>query len=116
MGRARALTRSASQLDLSPQAGGGELGRLAAGVDLGRAFLVGDDLLALLAELLDAELMTSPAFRNSGGFFPRPTPGGVPVVMMSPGSKIMFADVGDDLGDREDHGLGRPVCIRLPFT
>ena len=27
---------------------------------------------------------TSPAFKNTGGFMPRPTPGGVPVEMMSP--------------------------------
>src|ERR1700748_1124989 len=29
---------------------------------------------------------TSPTLRNFGGFMPAPTPGGVPVVMMSPGS------------------------------
>ena len=32
---------------------------------------------------------TSPFFRNFGGFMPRPTPGGVPVEMMSPGSSDM---------------------------
>src|SRR5262249_59082175 len=29
---------------------------------------------------------TSPALRNCGGFMPRPTPGGVPVMITSPGS------------------------------
>jgi ribosomal protein L37E len=34
--------------------------------------------------------MTSPAVRNCGvGFMPRPTPGGVPVGMMSPGISVM---------------------------
>ena len=34
--------------------------------------------------------ITSPGFRYQGaGFCPRPTPGGVPVVMMSPGSNVM---------------------------
>jgi hypothetical protein len=32
---------------------------------------------------------TSPALRNCGGFMPMPTPGGVPVVMMSPGIRVM---------------------------
>ena len=32
---------------------------------------------------------TSPTLRNFGGFMPVPTPGGVPVVMMSPGSSVM---------------------------
>jgi hypothetical protein len=36
---------------------------------------------------------TSPAFRNCGGFIPSPTPGGVPVVMTSPGSRIMKCEV-----------------------
>ena len=31
---------------------------------------------------------TSPTLRNFGGFMPLPTPGGVPVVMMSPGSSV----------------------------
>lgn len=34
-------------------------------------------------------VMTSPAFKNRGGFMPRPTPGGVPVVMTSPASSTM---------------------------
>ena len=33
--------------------------------------------------------ITSPAFRNVGGFIPMPTPGGVPVEMMSPGCRLM---------------------------
>jgi hypothetical protein len=32
---------------------------------------------------------TSPTLRYCGGFMPVPTPGGVPVVMMSPGSSVM---------------------------
>ena len=32
---------------------------------------------------------TSPALRKRGGFMPMPTPGGVPVVITSPGSRIM---------------------------
>ena len=51
--------------------------------------LPGDECLLLLAQPLDAEATTSPAFRKSGGFMPRPTPGGVPVVMMSPGCSVM---------------------------
>ena len=35
-------------------------------------------------------VMTSPALRYCGvGFMPMPTPGGVPVVMTSPGSSVM---------------------------
>ena len=34
--------------------------------------------------------ISSPAFRNTGvGFMPMPTPGGVPVVMRSPGQSVM---------------------------
>src|SRR3954453_11393396 len=36
-----------------------------------------------------AGVMRSPPLRKVGGFMPRPTPGGVPVVMMSPGSSVM---------------------------
>src|SRR5262245_21632644 len=32
--------------------------------------------------------MTSPGFRYCGGFIPKPTPGGVPVKIMSPGSRV----------------------------
>ncbi len=32
---------------------------------------------------------TSPGRRNTGGFNPKPTPGGVPVLTMSPGNKVM---------------------------
>ena len=34
-------------------------------------------------------VITSPFFRYFGGFMPRPTPGGVPVVITSPGSRVM---------------------------
>lgn len=33
--------------------------------------------------------MTSPPFKNTLGFCPMPTPGGVPVVMTSPGISVM---------------------------
>lgn len=33
--------------------------------------------------------MTSPGLRNTGGFWPRPTPGGVPVEMMSPVCRLI---------------------------
>ena len=36
--------------------------------------------------------MTSPGFTNTGGFMPRPTPAGVPVMTMSPGSSVMNRD------------------------
>jgi len=32
---------------------------------------------------------TSPAFRYCGGFMPKPTPAGVPVLMTSPGRSVM---------------------------
>src|SRR4030095_7155159 len=32
--------------------------------------------------------MTSPGFKYCGGFIPKPTPGGVPVKIMSPGSRV----------------------------
>src|SRR5262245_15096347 len=36
-------------------------------------------------------VITSPGLRNTGlGLTPRPTPGGVPVQMMSPGSNVMY--------------------------
>jgi len=34
-------------------------------------------------------VITSPFFRYSGGFMPMPTPGGVPVVITSPGISVM---------------------------
>ena len=37
--------------------------------------------------------MTSPGLRKTGGFMPRPTPGGVPVVMTSPGSSTMKCEM-----------------------
>ena len=46
-------------------------------------------VLALLAETRDAERDDVAGFRYCGGLRPMPTPGGVPVVMMSPGSSVM---------------------------
>ncbi len=38
-------------------------------------------------------VITSPGLRNTGlGFLPRPTPGGVPVVITSPGSSVMSVE------------------------
>jgi N-acetyl-gamma-glutamyl-phosphate reductase len=37
--------------------------------------------------------IVSPPLRNRGGFMPRPTPGGVPVVMMSPASRCMNCEM-----------------------
>ena len=52
--------------------------------------------------------IVSPAFRNRGGFLPDPTPGGVPVVMTSPGSSSdELRDVGDERLDPEHHRRGR---------
>ena len=63
-----------------------------------------DDGGVLLAQALDAQADRSPAFRNCGGFMPKPTPGGVPVVMTSPGSSVMnWLTVAHQLGDAEDH-------------
>ena len=46
--------------------------------------------LVLLAQAGDAEAHPSPAFRKTGvGFLPRPTPGGVPVKITSPGCSVM---------------------------
>ena len=36
--------------------------------------------------------ITSPTFRNDGGFIPAPTPDGVPVARMSPGSSVITVD------------------------
>jgi hypothetical protein len=39
---------------------------------------------------LIVRVMTSPGLRNTGsGLMPKPTPGGVPVAMTSPGSRVM---------------------------
>ncbi len=52
--------------------------------------------------------ISSPGFRNTRGLRAMPTPGGVPVVMTSPGSKRHeFADIGDQCGDPENHPRGR---------
>ncbi len=49
--------------------------------------------LLLLAEALDADPHDVAGLRNRGGFMPRPTPGGVPVVITSPGSSSMNCDM-----------------------
>ena len=52
-------------------------------------------------------MTTSPALRNCGGFMPSPTPGGVPVTTMSPGSSTKNCDrMPDDVIAIEDHRPG----------
>ena len=49
---------------------------------------------------------TSPALSHCGGFMPRPTPGGVPVVITSPGSSVMYCETSATSSrDAEDHRL-----------
>jgi hypothetical protein len=48
-----------------------------------------DDLCFDSPSLSIPNLTTSPAFRYCGGFMPNPTPAGVPVLMTSPGSKVI---------------------------
>ncbi len=59
--------------------------------------------------------MTLPGLSQTGsGLMPMPTPGGVPVVMTSPGCMAHeLADIGDDIGDAEDHRPGRTVLVAL---
>ena len=47
--------------------------------------------------------ITSPGWRNSGGVRAKPTPAGVPVAMMSPGSSVRGRPLGDDRRDIEKH-------------
>lgn len=35
----------------------------------------------------------SPGFRNLGGFWPNPTPAGVPVAIISPGRMVLDSDI-----------------------
>ena len=49
---------------------------------------------AIILIVCDPKLSTvssilSPSLRNTGGFIPRPTPGGVPVVTISPGINVI---------------------------
>ena len=70
------------------------------------ARLVGDDLLALLAEALDAERHDVARLQEHRvGLMPRPTPGGVPVVMTSPGRSVMYWLTCEMIfAHAEDHG------------
>jgi DNA-binding transcriptional LysR family regulator len=62
-------------------------------------------------------VMTSPTSRNFGGFMPRPTPGGVPVVMMSPGISVIMPDRYDTIcGTLKIMVAVEPVWQRLPLT
>jgi hypothetical protein len=62
--------------------------------------------------------MTSPGLRNTGfGLIPRPTPGGVPVQMMSPGSSVMYWLTCEMIfAQLKIIVLVLPLCMRLPFT
>src|SRR5712671_3005144 len=63
-------------------------------------------------------VIISPGFRNTGvGLMPRPTPGGVPVQMMSPGSNVMYWLTCEMiLAQLKIMVRVLPVCMRLPFT
>ena len=55
---------------------------------------------------------TSPGHSHSCGVLPAPTPSGVPVAMMSPGSSVMPGrDVGDQNRDVEDHVSGVGILL-----
>ena len=61
---------------------------------------------------------SSPMSRKRGGFMPLPTPGGVPVMMTSPGNqRHETARIGDRFDDREDHLAGvaglHPLAIHI---
>ena len=52
-----------------------------------------------------ANVMTSPGFSQAGSSIPRATPGGVPVVITSPGSKIINSgNIRQDVRYFENHG------------
>src|SRR6516225_768816 len=60
---------------------------------------------------------TSPGLRNTGGLRNAPTPSGVPVAMMSPGSKVMLAEVNSiSSGTPKIILLVWESCIVMPFT
>ena len=63
-------------------------------------------------------VITSPGFRKMGlGFLPNPTPGGVPVVMMSPGSSVISIEQYDTMvAMSKIIVLVLPVCMRSPLT
>ncbi len=62
-------------------------------------------------------VMTSPPLRKTGGFMPRPTPGGVPVVMTSPArSSMNWLRWLTMVATPKIIVLVEPVCIRLPST
>src|ERR1700676_5014550 len=61
---------------------------------------------------------TSPALRYCGvGFMPMPTPGGVPVVITSPGSSVIYLDT-SATNSATPKIIVRvlPVCLREPLT
>jgi hypothetical protein len=62
---------------------------------------------------------TSPAFKCCGGLIPKPTPAGVPVLIMSPGrSRHELGDVADQSGHIKNHFAGGTplpeVAVNLP--
>ncbi len=62
--------------------------------------------------------ITAPGLRNSGvGLMPRPTPGGVPVAMMSPGRSVMYWLTCEMIFATLNTMVRvLPVCMRLPLT
>src|SRR5258708_4642469 len=60
---------------------------------------------------------TSPTLRNFGGFMPVPTPGGVPVVTMSPGNSVRNCETYEmHLAIVKIVVEVEPVWQRLPLT
>src|SRR5271166_3432227 len=61
--------------------------------------------------------IVSPALRKRCGFLPEPTPGGVPVVMTSPGSRIMNCEMYEtSVLTPKIMVAVEPVCMRSPLT
>ena len=61
--------------------------------------------------------ITSPGLSSTGGFRATPTPGGVPVVMMSPGSSVMYRLTwATRVATEKIMVRVFPVCMRVPFT
>jgi hypothetical protein len=61
--------------------------------------------------------ITSPGFKNTGGFFPMPTPAGVPVARTSPGCKVWPSE--SALIRKGMENMRSPVvafCRSWPFT
>jgi len=75
------------------------------------------DRIAQHADALDLDLHDVTIFKEYGGSIANPTPSGVPVAMISPGSSVMPLDkLGDDTRDRKIIALVLELCWVWPFT